>query len=161
MTLRSSRLGLRAKIFMKKVSKQSRLSFKVRQGVPLFTHVQNRTTLAEVALKIQKKGEGRHGRSCLCPSVCRSAPVWQKLPYRHTRGGHGRSCLSPKMCRSARSGRSALELQKKSDVAKFATVQACAEVHHSHKRLQNKHTRRETEFHAGVFSLVSCDKLAQ
>ena len=119
--LRSSCLGLRAKIFVKKVSKQSRLSFKARQGVPPVTHVQNRTTLAEVASKWKRK-ETR--QKCPCPSKCRSAPIWQKWPYRHTRGEHGRSCLNPRMCRSARSGRSALELQKKFDVAKVATEQA-------------------------------------
>ena len=90
MTLRSSCLGLRAKIFVKKVSKQSRLSFKVGQGVPHFTHVQNRTTLAEVALRKQEKGDAAEVASVRHVQKCTSLAevaiqthkkgTWQKLP---------------------------------------------------------------------------------
>ena len=99
MTLRSSCLGLRAKIFVKKVSKQSRLSFKVGQGVPLFTHVQNRTTLAEVALKIREKGD-----TAEVASVRACAEVHQ----------FGRSCHTD---------------TQEGDMAEVASVQKCAEVH--------------------------------
>ena len=112
--------------------------------------------MAEVASRLKRK---ETWQKCPCPSKCRSAPIWQKLPYKHTRGERGRSCLNPKTCRSAQSGASATELKKMSYVAQFATervVQKCT------TNTRDCDTRaREGKLMPFLEFTVSCCKLAQ
>lgn len=120
-------MSLRAQIFTKKVSEQTGLSYRVGQAVPHATYVQN----AQPWQKLPQTTRERDTAEVSLSERVQKCTVRQKLPYRHRERRTRQKCLSPKKkCAEVHDlAEVALEMRKKRNVAFFATVRACAEVH--------------------------------